>query len=108
MSSDQDRNTDIAPLPDIELTAPEREALLHGWGNFMDDYLDTVKAIIAMRVARAEAEVANAYVRWGMKNEIAAPLDWAWFGEISRRYSPLHEEYDPRRNTPVSTPGRDR
>lgn len=38
------------------------------------------------------AEVANAFMAWAAKNEIAEPpLDWAWFGEIARRYSPLHE-----------------
>lgn len=45
-------------------------------------------------VAEAEAEVSNAFMAWAAKNEIAAPpLDWNWFGEIARRYSPLHEEY---------------
>ena len=39
----------------------------------------------------AEAEVANAFVAWAAKNEIAEPpLDWKWFGEIARRYSPLY------------------
>lgn len=42
----------------------------------------------------AEAEVANAFVRWAYTNEIAEPpLDWAGFGEIAQRYSPLHEDY---------------
>lgn len=44
--------------------------------------------------AAAQAEVANAFVKWAAKNEVAEPpLDWAWFGEIARRYSPLHEEH---------------
>ena len=65
----------------IELTEDERAALLHGWGNFMDDYLDTVRAIIAVRVAGVGAKFAE----WAAKNEIAEPpLDWAWFGEIVR------------------------
>jgi hypothetical protein len=43
--------------------------------------------------ADAGAGVANAFVQWAVVNEIAEPpLDWNWFGEIARRYSPLHEE----------------
>ncbi|HKY59264.1 MAG TPA: hypothetical protein VJL80_14600 [Aeromicrobium sp.] len=54
----------------------------------------TVEDIVAARVADAHAEVANAFVAWAAKNEIAEPpLDWSWFGEIARRYSPLHEDY---------------
>lgn len=40
----------------IELTGAEREALLHGWGNFMGDYLATVRAVIEIRLAAVEQE----------------------------------------------------
>lgn len=41
----------------------------------------------------AEAEVANAFVRWGIANEIGEPIDWVAFGQIAEQYSPLHENY---------------
>ena len=41
----------------------------------------------------AEAEVANAFVRWGAANEIGEQIDWASFGAIAEEYSPLHENY---------------
>lgn len=63
----------------------------------------TARAILASdwlaadRVAaekRGEERVANAFVAWAIKNETAEPpLDWTWFGEIARQYSPLHEHY---------------
>jgi hypothetical protein len=56
---------------------------------------NALPALLAAYVARAQADVANAFVAWAAANEIAAPpLDWAWFGEITRRYSNLHEEAD--------------
>lgn len=54
----------------------------------------TDESLIAQARAEGAAEAANAFVEWGRKNEIAEPpLDWKWFGEIARRYSPLHEEH---------------
>lgn len=51
-------------------------------------------AVLEAHEAHVQAEVAAAFVAWAAKNEIAEPpLDWAWFGEIVRRYSPLHEEH---------------
>lgn len=56
-----------------------------------------VEAEVAAAEVRGEARAANAFVEWAHKNEIdEPPLDWAWFGEIARRYSPLHEQYEPR------------
>lgn len=56
--------------------------------------VDTLARRIAERIAARQAEVADSFVRWGMENEIAIPpIDWAWFGEIARRYSTLHEEH---------------
>lgn len=53
--------------------------------------------------AATQAEVANAFVEWAAKNEIAEPpLDWAWFGEIARRYSPLHEQHEKPSTSPVA------
>ena len=48
-------------------------------------------ALIA--AARERDELLAAVGKWAAKNEIAAPpLDWAWLGEILRRYDPTHEE----------------
>ena len=39
-----------------------------------------------------QAEVARAFAAWAAKNEIGpVPLDWAWFGEITRRFLPEYE-----------------
>lgn len=55
-------------------------------------------------VREAEQRVASAFVEWAMKNEVAEPpLDWAWFGEITRRYWPHHPEYRADR-IPVDAP----
>lgn len=96
------------PKP-VELTDTERAALMHhigGWkferqglANAEDAFMTEVSRIVKARetAARREAgtEVANAFIAWAAKNEIAKPpLDWAWFGEIARRYSPLHEEHN--------------
>lgn len=55
---------------------------------------DESKEALAAARREGEAEAANAFVRWAYKAEIdEPPLDWGWFGEIARRYSPLHEEY---------------
>lgn len=72
--------------------------------------VDALARRVAERIAARQAEVANSFVRWADKNEIAEPpLDWAWFGEIARRYSPLHEEHEPVSSPPASrTEGGDR
>lgn len=60
---------------------------------WLSDLLAAARAEGAEK-ARAEgaADAANAFMSWAAKNEIAEPpLDWAWFGEIARRYSPLYE-----------------
>jgi len=56
---------------------------VHDLGSFDDD-----------EAARQEGriEVARAVLAWSMVAEIAEPpLDWAWFGEIMRRYLPEFE-----------------
>lgn len=41
--------------------------------------------------ARERDQVVAAVSAWAAANEIAAPpLDWAWLGEILRRYDPAH------------------
>lgn len=59
---------------------------------------DEIKEAIATARREGEAEAADAFVKWAYEAETAEPpLNWGWFGEIARRYSPLHEEYDPNR-----------
>lgn len=61
----------------------------------IDHLANALSAAVREHVDRAQAEVANAFVGWAAYNEIAEPpLDWAWFGEIARRYSPLHVEHE--------------
>lgn len=71
-------------------------AYVRGLGQALQDHMsNAINAAVREHVNRAQAEVANAFVEWAGPNEIAEPpLDWAWFGEIARRYSPLHEEHD--------------
>lgn len=61
-------------------------------GEFRPESKCVLEAAVEDLMAHARDEVASAFVAWAAKNEIAEPpLDWAWFGEIARRYSSLHE-----------------
>lgn len=84
-----------APTPGRPLTDDQREVLWtaaaqHAWRGVTtapEALFDAVERI----KADAQAEVANAFMAWAAANEVAEPpLDWAWFGEILRRYSPLY------------------
>jgi hypothetical protein len=85
-------------MTDARLTAEERETLGRSLGmtHPINPTAPLAAAVEAILTAR-QAEVANAFFEWGwgMANEVSGvPLDWAWFGEITRRYSPRHEHYD--------------
>lgn len=73
----------------------DAETYVHGMAQAREDHLsNAMNAAVREHVDRAQAQVANAFVAWAAANEIAEPpLDWAWFGEIARRYSPLYEEH---------------